>query len=294
MNRILVTNIQEFSLSDGPGIRTTVFFKGCAIHCPWCANPENIKSRIEWSFDEKKCIGSDDICTLDSRCNQVVAKQRAGKDLETNEEFICYADALTEVGTYYTQEELLEVILKDSGFWHGTGGVTFSGGEPFLQLQLCEDLLKRLKVKGIEVIVETSLFALKPAIEKTLTYIDLLYIDFKILNDDKCKKILGGDIDQFIDNFSLIQCNRKKYIARMPIVDGLTNNIENIERFIYLINRYKPQKVEIFSVHNLGAEKYRKMGEKYYSFPKTDIESLRKLQEYIEEKGLVDVEVLEI
>ncbi len=294
MNQILVTNIQEFSLSDGPGIRTTVFFKGCAIHCPWCANPENIKSSIEWSFDEKKCICDGGICILDSECNRIKAKKRAGEDTNTNNSFICYADALTKVGIYYTQEELLEGILRDIDFWRGSGGVTFSGGEPFLQLQLCEELLRKLKEKGIEIIVETSLFALKSAIEKILAYIDFLYVDFKILNGDKCKKILGGDIDQFIDNFSLIQNNGKKYIARMPIVDGLTNEIENIERFINLIIEYKPQKVEIFSVHNLGAEKYRKMGKKYYSFPKTDIEVLRKLQKYIEEKGQVDVEVLEI
>lgn len=231
--RVLITNIQRFSLHDGPGIRTTVFCKGCSLHCPWCSNPENIKT---WAEQYQK-------------------------------------DGYRGVyGRYISCDELFKEIMKDKLFyvWQDDknglnrlpGGVTFSGGEPLLQAEQLKPLLKRLKADEVHICVETCLFVPRNRLGLVLEYVDLFYIDIKILNSDSCREILGGRLKKFYHNLEFLAQNRNFVVFRVPVIGGYTDSEENCNAVIELIQQYRPMKVELLKEHNLGQSKYWSLGKK--------------------------------
>ena len=220
--KVRITNIQRFSLHDGPGIRTTVFLKGCSLKCPWCSNPENINFELEKYFDDEiknyKLFGYD--ISL--------------KDLETE-------------------------IFKDYKFYQkNNGGVTFSGGEPLLQFDRLEPLLKNLKKQNINICVETSLFVPKINLEIAIKYVDEFYVDIKILNRELCKKYLNGNLDNYYKNVSLLfnKIPNSKIIFRIPVTKEFTLQENNGKMLFKFLDNYKPKKVEIFKIHSLGQKKY--------------------------------------
>ena len=171
MDKPVLTNIQRFSIHDGPGIRTTVFFKGCSLHCPWCSNPENI-----------------------SREPQKYVK-----------------DGIEGIyGKLYSCDELYEEIIKDRAFYNGDwgtndlnkmpGGVTFSGGECMLQMERLEKLLQRLSMEKIHLVVESCLYTSTKCLNIAIKYINLFYVDIKMVDKEKCSTILWGDFEVYDRN----------------------------------------------------------------------------------------------
>lgn len=226
-NKIMITNIQRFSLHDGPGIRTTVFFKGCSLHCPWCSNPENI----------------------------LPCKQKYNKD--------------GEIGIYGQEmsiEEVYDILVKDKVFYGTDGGVTFSGGEPLLQVGRLIPLFALLKQAGINIAIETCLFVNKMQLIKALEWVDLFYIDVKILNEEKCKSILGGDLKNYFSNLSIVAEAEKQCIYRIPFIAGYTDGKENKKKIVELLKYYSASNVEIIKGHNLGLEKRRSLGVDNYDY----------------------------
>lgn len=230
-DKALVTNIQRFSLHDGPGIRTTVFLKGCSLHCPWCANPENLLPYPEkYVKDGRKGI----------------------------------------YGEYLSCDEMYREIIKDRIFYEQSdesselgaqrGGVTFSGGEPLLQFDVLEPLLRRLKNENIHICVESCLFAPEDKLSIALKYVDLFYVDIKILDEHKCKNVLGGDLKQYMTNSESLFTAQKTVVFRIPIIGRYTNDDENLANIINLLKKYRPLKVELIKEHNLGKNKYISLG----------------------------------
>ena len=220
-NKICVTNIQRMCFHDGPGIRTTVFLKGCSLHCPWCSNPENISTKIQ-NYEKDGNKGT--------------------------------------YGKYYSAEEIFKEVLKDKAFWGNDGGVTFSGGEALMQADALQKLLLMLKELSIHTAVETALFAPKVNIEKIYKLIDYFIVDLKILDPVECKNILGGNVDVFIDNFNRLYEMGKLSLIRIPCSEEYTltdNNIDLITKF--LVN-HKHIPVQIFKIHGLGEKKYKSLG----------------------------------
>lgn len=211
---VRITNIQHFSLHDGPGIRTTVFLKGCPINCPWCANPECISPEIEGEF-----------------------------------------------GYEISLENLEKEILKDKPFYETGGGVTFSGGEPLLQVKKLEPLLKSLKKQDIHICFETSLFVPEKYLKIANEYCDEFIVDIKILNNEKCKNILNGNISQYINNLPMLDLNRTTF--RIPL-NEFTLTKENIDLISKLLKNYKAKKLEIFKIHNLARRKYKILNKEFY------------------------------
>src|SRR5574344_126701 len=125
--KIMITNIQRFCLHDGPGIRTTIFFKGCTVHCPWCANPENITGEIYYYYYKEKCIKNDNSCALNDDCCILHGEFSQEKLKSSNDK--CLVDAISQYGREYSCEEIENEIYKDVGYYENCGGVTFSGGE---------------------------------------------------------------------------------------------------------------------------------------------------------------------
>lgn len=215
---VRITDIQHFCLHDGPGIRTTVFLKGCNLKCPWCANPECISFDIENGF---------------------------GYDISL--------------------EELEKEILKDEPYYSlNDGGVTFSGGEPLLQIKELEDLLISLKNKNINICFETALFVNKNLLEIAIPYVDEFIVDLKILEPIMCKTIIGGNVDVYRENLKLLFNKNEKIIIRIPISSKYTLDKENMNLILELLGKYSPVKVEIFKIHELAKEKYQKLGKNQY------------------------------
>lgn len=170
-----------------------------------------------------------------------------------------------------SNDELLEVILKDQIYYskvvvHGLacanmpGGVTLSGGEPLLQIAELESLCRRLKDKGIHICVETALFVPKSLVEIAIRYVDLFYVDVKILDKYRCQDVIGGDISCYLDNLDMLFAANKKIIFRVPVIGGYTDDVKNREKVIRLVEQFRPIKVELIKEHNLGADKYRSLG----------------------------------
>ena len=222
-NNLLITNIQRFCLSDGPGIRTTCFFKGCTVKCPWCCNPENINSCIEEYFDEK------------------------GNSLS--------------FGKYYSNEELYEILLKDKAFYGENGGVTFSGGEALLQFYKYESLLKMLKDSKINICLETSLFVDNKILNNSLKYFDYYIVDIKILDEDICKRIIGGDLSLFNTNLDTLIKSNLPITLRIPVVKDYTDDSDNKSKMVFLLKSIVNYKnvmcIELLKGHNLAKHKYK-------------------------------------
>ena len=242
---ILITNIQRFSLHDGPGIRTTVFLKGCSLRCPWCSNPENLAG----------------------------VQQKYMKD-----------GAEGVYGKWYTSDELYKEIIKDKEFYNIVnspsggfsasslllnphlldklpGGVTFSGGECLLQIDKLEEVLGRLKEEGIHTAVETCLFVQETFMSLAFKYIDLFYVDIKILDEEKCMSILHGNLQVYLNNLDKLFQSSKPVVIRIPFIGGFTDDVDNRKEIMALLERYKHRiiKVEIMKEHNLGTNKYKSL-----------------------------------
>jgi len=270
---MIVTNIQRFCVNDGPGIRTTVFFKGCSIRCPWCANPENILPNKQYYFKKDKCLGNN--CRLNSNCDVLdnINKVYGERNFE---KYKCLLNAIDIYGKEYNVESLIEEILKDKIFWKTTGGVTFSGGEPLLQGNEFVETLEKLKNNKVNIVIETSLFANESILKKVIPYVDMFYVDIKILDKDECKTILGGDISQFYSNLNLLKKSKGKIIFRIPCSKEYTFTKENIELIKKLLMNYNDYEVEIFQIHELAESKYQSLGKEVFRTEKINKEELEK------------------
>lgn len=215
--KVKITDIQHFSLHDGPGIRTTVFLKGCNLKCPWCANPECISPKIENDF-----------------------------------------------GRYISLDELEREILKDEPYYQTGGGVTFSGGEPILQIKDLEPLLKRL---DINICFETALFVSEDLVKLADEYADELIIDIKMLNQENAKNVLGGNVNQFISNLNFIDLSKVTF--RIPVTKY---SLDDANQICDLIKSYPPKKIEIFKLHNLAKRKYGILKKEFYTGTVSDEE----------------------
>lgn len=253
-NKIIVTNIQRMCFMDGPGIRTTVFLKGCGIHCPWCANPENIKFGIQ---DNNK----------------------------VNDDCIC--------GKEYSADKLVDELMKDFRYWKDDGGVTFSGGEPFYHAVELEPVIKKLKERGVNIFFETSLFVPQNKVKLILPYIDGVFVDIKILQSDICKEVLGGNIDVYRKNVKLLYDMKKIYRFRIPCNYEYTLVEENKLLIKEFLSEYKDIGVQIFSVHDLGRSKYEKLEMGFWEHIKVSENELNDFFSFLND-DLSNIEIIHI
>lgn len=247
----LVANIQKFSLHDGPGIRTTVFFKGCPLKCWWCHNPESIMPKREGIFNEKLCINCGSCGGIDSFDL---------KDATEKQCLDCPTLALSMSGIEYSVDELMKEILTDQVFYEKSkGGVTFSGGEPLWQHEFLGGISKACKAKGIQVTVDTSGFSNWCNIEKLLPYVDLFLYDIKLLDSGLHKKYTGVDNSLILKNLQKLSSKGKRIYLRLPVIPTVNDSEEAIIRLCEFIKDLNIEQVNLLPYHAIGRGKYKNL-----------------------------------
>lgn len=273
MNKAIIFDIEHFSLVDGPGIRTTVFFKGCNLHCAWCHNPESQSANPQRMFYKDKCIDCGKcktVCPAPNNCTL------CGKCAE-----YCPTEARKICGKEYTVDEIYEEIAKDISFYdHSAGGVTFSGGECMLQIDFLYDILKKCKSNGIHTAVDTAGHIPFDRFKKIASFTDLFLYDIKIFDSEKHKSYTGIGNELIFENLKKLFAMKAKLWIRIPVIAGINDTeeeIRNIKTFIFDCGI--PEKTELLPYHSMGENKYFSIGKKPPDFKSPEPEEVKRLQE---------------
>lgn len=249
----LIFDIQRFSVFDGPGIRTNVFFKGCNLRCKWCHNPESQESRPQLMVYQSKCVGCGKcvgICgnTFTESCTA------CGKCAEA-----CEHGARKITGKEMTSEEVFSLVRRDIEFYRTSGGgVTLSGGEPLLQADFAAEVLRLCKTEGIHTAIETAACVPQSAFEKVLPFLDLVLCDIKCIDEKLHKELTGVSNRQILQNAEWLKTTGKNIIFRMPVIPGLNDGeTEKVKEFA------GDFPLELMAYHVTGNSKYENLGRDY-------------------------------
>jgi pyruvate formate lyase activating enzyme len=290
-----VFNIQRFSIHDGTGVRTNIFFKGCPLHCEWCNNPESIDPLPSIMFDERICHrfaeclkpGSGEI-VLEKDKLVINRDQISDTTIYNN---ICPSRALIVSGEERTISQILHEIEKDIPFYNMSGGgVTLTGGEPLSQGPELIELIIQLKKRGIHVSAETSLHLPWEIIENYVNLIDLFLADLKHLDNDKFSKFTGGDAALVMENFKKLDETGAKFIVRIPVIPGFNFSSDELSAIIdFSAGLTNATEINFIPFHTLAKEKYMMLGKVYSFGNQRNIEKteLTPFAEYADQKGLI-------
>lgn len=262
-----IFNIQRFSIQDGPGIRTTVFMKGCPLRCSWCHNPESNRAVPELFYTQSKCVGCGScaaICGCHSLTDGEHSLDRAscvgcGRCAEA-----CYTGALELCGKPMSPEEILHEVLKDVDFYADGGGMTLSGGEPLHQLEFTLELLKLAKEAGLNTCMETCGYASPERVQAVAPYVDLFLYDYKETAPALHRKFTGVDNALILSNLRLLDSLGARLILRCPIIPGCNDRLEH---FIGIAETAKSLsnvlEINVEPYHPLGKSKSERLGREY-------------------------------
>ena len=268
LNSGTITNIQKFSLHDGPGIRTTIFLKGCPLRCFWCHNPETHSINHQIIYFEERCTGCG-VCAR--RCPENAIEIKDNRSVRDNNKCnlcgkcadFCPNNAQEYIGKDVTSREIMKEIIKDEAFYEESGGgVTFSGGEPLMYLDFLQDVLRSCKIRGIHTAVDTSGYAPWECFEKIIDKVDLFLYDLKLMNDEKHKKYTGVSNKVILENLKKLSARGANIYIRMPIIAGV-NDDSHIDETIEFLSNLNIIQVNLLPYHKMGMEKYKRLGMEY-------------------------------
>jgi pyruvate formate lyase activating enzyme len=294
-----VLNIQHFSTHDGPGMRTTVFLKGCSLRCKWCSNPESIHPKPELAYNPTKCIGKTECGFCIKECPESAiftvepdVKVRINWDLCTNCGKcvpVCPPQALYSFGQAMTVDEVLAEVEQDSSFYRDSGGgITLSGGECQLQADFAAALLEEAHRRGINTAIETAFNVPWENVEKVLKHVDVCLHDHKLTDPERHKKWTGVDNSHIRENWKRAYESfpNTKFIARTPVIPGVNDDEAHIRAVLAFIKPH-PNVVdyELLPYHRFGESKYSFLGRIYEmdDFKPPTPESMARLQAIIDE-----------
>ena len=274
--KALIFDVQRGSFVDGPGIRTTVFFKGCNLKCKWCHNPESQSPKKQILFYKQKCNGC-------GTCKKVCPTALESCDFCGNCELFCPSSAREICGKTYTVAENYDEIAKDKEYYRTScGGVTFSGGECMLQIDFLCEILKMCKENGIHTAVDTAGHIPWESFEKILPFTDLFLYDIKAMNDEIHKEYTGVTNTCILENLKKLLKSNVDVWVRIPIIPDVNDKEEemkNVKAF-FDINGY-PEKIELLPYHMMGEHKYTALGRTTQKFEVPDKEKIEKLKNVV-------------
>ena len=270
MKNGVIFDIRKYSIHDGPGIRTAVFFKGCPLRCWWCHNPEGQNIEPELVYRESRCIG----CGECSRSCQREAISLVAQSISVNRDDcvlcgnccrMCPSDALSIAGKQMSVKEILEEIEKDRIFYEESGGgVTFSGGEPLLQPDFLNTLLNECKERAIHTTVDTCGFAQYEIIDRIRGKVDLFLYDIKTMDSRKHRKYTGASNERILKNLKKLAEGGSSIVVSFPIIPGINDDDKNVTRTAEFISSLPNiQQVNLLPYHKAGIEKYKNLDKPY-------------------------------
>jgi pyruvate formate lyase activating enzyme len=264
----LIFDIQRFSIHDGPGIRTTVFFKGCPLRCLWCHNPEGISPRRHLSFVPAHCIGCGycvrvcprQVHVMDPEKGHLLRRERCLVCGECTRQ--CYAKALEVVGREVSVAEVLSEVLRDRAFYETSGGgMTLSGGEPLMQIEFTAALLRAARAEGLHTVVETCGHVPWEHLERVLADVNLFLYDVKETDPERHVRFTGVPSALIQGNLRTLHARGGKIIVRLPIIPGLNDRLDHFAAVAELAHELPGLLgFEIMPYHRLGTAKRERMG----------------------------------
>lgn len=268
----MIFNIQRYSTHDGPGIRTVVFLKGCSLSCRWCQNPESRSRTRDVLFDARLCLEGCDLCQqaapgiIDRTLNGLIIHREKLDDATLNAlTDCCPTQAMTVCGEEQQVADIMATVLRDKPFYDRSGGgITLSGGEPFMNPTLAHSLFKASHEQGIHTAVETCLHVPWHAIEPSLPYVDLFLADLKHVDGDVFKQWAGGSAKRVLENLKRLAAAGKKMTIRVPLIPGFNADEASIKAITrFAADELNVREIHFLPYHTLGMNKYTLLGQPY-------------------------------
>lgn len=281
--KAVIFNIQKYNMYDGPGIRTLVFFKGCPLRCQWCANPEGLERKCQVMYKKdfcRHCGACTQVCPVGIH-EMVGGEHRVNRNLDCigcrRCQEICPADALSIMGEVKTISELLKIIEEDTAFYDMSGGgVTLGGGEVLMQPEAAANLLMACKKEGIHTAIETSGYCKKESLLQVAEFTDLFLYDIKHMDPERHHQLTGVRNEMILENLKELLHRRYNVKIRMPLLRGVNDQPEDIDKVIQFLMPYRDDKnfkgIDLLPYHKLGVSKYQMLEMNY---PMTGEVSLR-------------------
>ena len=268
--KLRVMDVERFATKDGPGIRTTVFLKGCPLHCPWCSNPESQQAAPQLLWFEKKCTA----------CGACIKACPAGARTGAPGEFpkldrtlcttcgacaeACPAGALKISGREYEIKELLDLILRDRDYYETSGGgVTVSGGEPLAQPEVLSQFLRACKEAGLHTAAETCGAFTEEAFRLCAPELDLFLFDIKSGEEERLREVTGADLFQIKKNLKAAVASGAEVIGRVPVIPGFNHSREGMEAIFTAALECGVTRLDLLPYHTLGKNKYAALDRPY-------------------------------
>ncbi len=240
----IIFRIAHYTIHDGPGIRTTVFLKGCPARCLWCCSPESQLAGLEMAKKEDRCLSCVSCCEDPDKCP---------------------GEALEKIGRFVSPEELLKEVQRDAPFWRRSGGgVTLSGGEPLMQPEFLFAFLALCKSRHIHTAIETCLFCRRETLEKAMEFLDFIQFDLKAMDSGLHRELTGLGNEAILENARFLLASDKPLLVRIPLVPGCNDGEENLRALGSFLGAHRPGvELEILAYHRMGTGRYEELGRKY-------------------------------
>jgi len=267
----LIFDIKKYAINDGPGIRITLFFKGCPLSCVWCHNPESISGQVQKMYAASKCIGAvkcievcpEDALTLtpEGLVTDVERCTLCGKCA-----VVCPTKAIEMSGREYSTDELMKIIERETIFFdQSNGGVTFSGGEPLMHAKKLIELLERCHQKQIHTVVDTSLFAASETVLQVARLTDLFLVDLKAFDSETHRRFTGVANQLILKNIELLAAHGHDFIIRIPFISGVNTDKKTLEQEALFLSSlpWNRKEVNLLLYHDIAKGKHQKLGSTY-------------------------------
>lgn len=252
----IIFSIEEFAVYDGDGIRTTVFFKGCPLRCNWCHNPEGLSVERQIVKNKNGCLNCGkciEVCEYNGKSCKL-----CGKCID-----VCPKNLIRFSGTEITAEELAEKLLKNADILNSNGGgITFSGGECLMQGDFLLEVISLIKGKT-HIAIETCGYAPGDLFKTVTDSVDLVMFDLKIMDDFNAIKYTGKDTVQILRNFKILNEGKTPFIVRVPLIPGVTDTIENMQKISDIVKGSRALRVELLPYNKMAGSKYKLIGKEY-------------------------------